>query len=487
MPCCNKQLHILSFHPIGENLENKKLEKSLLFDTIDTMKIKDKKETSMNNFIVAQTPSGVKKNLPKVEIKESKRNLTSHSGIYLVDQFARALGVREEIDRNVRVKKRDSGYDESQAILSLGYSMIAGGDCIEDVDWIRNDNTLLTLIGEESTPHSTTTGDFLRRFNLGHIKQLEKSIKNLGAKIYQNEIEGIATLDMDSSVFEVESKKEGADWAYNGVFGYHPLVCFRAENGDWLHLRMRRGSAYTSKGAVSFLVECLGKLPPTMWVRLRGDSGFYDKRLVEKCERKGVTFTITADQTARLLKEVKKLPDERWEKCKERWEVAEFRYCPVGWSKEYRYIVKRERIKKGEQMDLFTGEYKYLVFVTSFKVGSPYLLMKFHSKRGNMENYIREAKIGFNLERLPTKQFHANWIYMLIGMLAYNLISWMKRLVFPKGYRASFIKKLRFRFIQIGGILVCTGRRFILYLQKGYLYLKEFIKTCEKIQELGFA
>lgn len=47
----------------------------------------------MNNLIVAQTHSGGKRNLPKVEIKESKRNLTSHSGIYLVDQFAKALGV----------------------------------------------------------------------------------------------------------------------------------------------------------------------------------------------------------------------------------------------------------------------------------------------------------------------------------------------------------------------------------------------------------
>lgn len=442
----------------------------------------------MNNFTVAQTsPEVKKKNLPKVEIKESKRNLTSHSGIYLVDQFARALGVREEIDRNVKVKERNNGYDESQAVLSLGYSIIAGGDCIDDIDMMRNDNTLLTLIGEKSIPHSTTEGDFLRRFNLGHIKQLEKAIKNLGVKIYQNEIIGKATLDVDSSIFEVESKKEGADRAYNGKFGLHPLVCFIAENGDWIHLRMRRGSAYTSKGAGSFLAECLGKLPPTVWVRLRGDSGFYNKRFVEKCEQRGVTFTITADQTSRLLKEIGKLSDDKWEECKKGWEIAEFKYCPVGWIGEYRYIVKREEIEQGRQIDIFNGKYKYFVFVTNFRVGSPYLLMKFHLKRGNMENYIKEAKIGFNLEQLPTRQFHANWVYMLIGMLAYNLISWMKRLVFPRGYRNSFIKKLQFRFIQIGGILVCTGRRLILYLQRGYLHLKEFIKTCERIRELGFA
>ena len=104
-----------------------------------------------------------------------------------------------------------------------------------------------------------------------------------------------------------------------------------------------------------------------------------------------------------------------------------------------------------------------------------------------MENYIKEIKDGFSLRRLPTDKFHANWVYMLIGMLAYNLISWMRRLVFPKGYKDSFVKKFRFRFIQIAGILVRTGRRLILYLQKGYLHLREFIQTYERIQEMGFA
>ena len=440
----------------------------------------------MNDCIVPCDSLQVKKILPKVKIKESRLNLTSHTGIYLVDQFAKRFDVFQEIDRNVKVKERNRGYNESQAILSLAYTMIAGGGCIEDVDWIRNDSTLLTLMGEQCTPHSTTMGDFLRRFNLGHIKQLEKSIKNIGKEIYGKNIERMITLDLDSSVFELQSKKQGANWAYNKKFGYHPLVCFIGENGDWLHLRLRRGSAYTSKGSVSFLAECMGKLPPTMSVRVRADSGFYDKKFVKKCESEGTIFSITADMTAALLREIQKLSDDRWEMCEESWEIAELKYRAIKWPKEYRYIVKREKIEKGKQTDVFNGNYKYRAIVTNFKGGSPYLLMMSHSKRGNMENYIKEAKIGFDLEHLPTGQFHANWTYMLIGMLAYNLISWMKRLVFPTEYTKSFVGKLRFRFIQIGGILTHTHRQFILYLQKGYLYLKEFIETYERIQQLGF-
>jgi len=439
----------------------------------------------MRDPIIIQSSSKVKRFSPKVEIKESGRKLTSHSGLYLVEQFVEALGVREELDECIRAKQRERGYDESQSILSLAYSMIAGGDCLEDVDQLRHDETLLGLLGEEQSPHSTTAGDFLRRFTLGHIRQFEKSLGRVEKRVYKKDVTSRVTLDMDSSVFELHSEKEGADWAYNKKFGYHPLFCFIAENGDWLHMRLRRGSAYTTRGAESFLAECLRRLPAGLSVRLRGDSGFYKKAFVEECEKRGVQFTITADQTGPLLEKIAQIDEDGWTKCKEGWEVAEFRYRPVGWRKEYRYIVKRVEIGKGEQTDVFQGMYRYHVCVINITTGSAYLLMRFHMGRGSMENYLKEIKDGFSLRRLPTNRFHANWAYMLIGMLAYNLISWMKRLVFPSGYRNSLIKKLRFRFIQIGGILISTGRKHILSLQNGYLHLKEFVWTYERIQELG--
>lgn len=437
-------------------------------------------------IIIRSEPKG-KRISPKVEIRESGRELTSHSGLYLVEQFVEALGVREEIDRSIRAKQRDRGYDESQSILSLAYSMIAGGDCLEDVDHMRNDETLLRLLGEEQLPHSTTTGDFLRRFSLGHIRQFEKSMGHLVKRVYKNDLTRKVTLDMDSSVFEMHSKKEGTDWAYNKKYGYHPLFCFIAENGDWLHMRLRRGSAYTTRGAESFLSECLRRLPVGLRVKLRGDSGFYKKGFVEECERRGIQFTITADQTAPLLETITQMGEDEWTKCEEGWEVAEFRYRPVKWRKEYRYIVKRVEMSKGEQTDIFHGTYRYHVCVTNYTSGSAYLLMKFHMRRGSMENYLKEIKDGFSLRKLPTDRFHANWTYLLIGMLAYNLISWMKRLVLPRGYRNSLIKKIRFRFIQIGGLLIRTGRRYILDLQKGYFHLKEFVWIYERIRELDFA
>jgi hypothetical protein len=47
-------------------------------------------------------------------------------------------------------------------------------------------------------------------------------------------------------------------------------------------------------------------------VRYRGDSAFYDKKIVQVCEEKGVEFFIVADQTKKLLSKVLELEEEHW-------------------------------------------------------------------------------------------------------------------------------------------------------------------------------
>lgn len=73
---------------------------------------------------------------------------------------------------------------------------------------------------------------------------------------------------------------------------------FVRENGDWLHA----GNVYTSDGAESFIRECCHKVKDLAGTdNVSMDSGFYDKEIVAECERLGVGFTITADQTAPVL------------------------------------------------------------------------------------------------------------------------------------------------------------------------------------------
>jgi Transposase DDE domain group 1 len=58
------------------------------------------------------------------------------------------------------------------------------------------------------------------------------------------------TIDLDSTVCEVHGHaKQGAAYGYTRVLGYHPLLATRADTGELLHVRMRKGSANTARGA----------------------------------------------------------------------------------------------------------------------------------------------------------------------------------------------------------------------------------------------
>jgi hypothetical protein len=87
-----------------------------------------------------------------------------------------------------------------------------------------------------------------------------------------------------------------------------------------------------------------------------------------------------------------------------------------------------------------------------------------------MENAIKEHKSGFGLEKLPTQKFHANWAYLLIGQIAFNLLAWFKRLVLPPTYHQATIKTIRHQLLNFAGKIVHTARQCFLMLSDRYRY-----------------
>jgi len=91
-------------------------------------------------------------------------------------------------------------------------------------------------------------------------------------------------------------------------------------------------------------------------------------------------------------------------------------------------------------------------------------------QHANMENRIKEHKSGFCLEKLPTQNFHANWAYLLIGQIAFNLIAWFKRLILPKDYHNSTIKTIRLHILNLAGKIVHSARQFYLVISDHYMF-----------------
>jgi hypothetical protein len=393
-----------------------------------------------------------------------KEQLTSHAG--------------EEL----HVKTRKRGYGESEAMRALVYNLILGGAHLSDLEVLRGDRGTQELLEAEAILAPTTAGEFLRKFNIGDVQDLQRVHLRLQERVRPHQRATTCTIDLDSSIYEqVSTHKEGSTKADNGEVGYPPLLAFWAAEGELLFSHLRRGSAHTARNVRGFLRETRKRVPDTAVKKQRADSGFYSKAVVEWCETQGFTFTITADQTAPLLAAIAAVPEQNWQQLPE-YEVAELPYQPTGWGQPYRYVVTRE-LAETKAGDLY---WQYPATVTNEDEGSVREVVVWHLQPANMENALKEHKSGLGLEKLPTQKFHANWAYLLIGQLAFNLVAWFKRLVLPAGYHRATIKTLRHHLLNLAGKLVHTARWVFLVISDSYRYQTVWLFAMQRLAHLQF-
>lgn len=100
--------------------------------------------------------------------------LTSHAGVVLVHELAKQLGVEQIVDEELPVKQRERGSAESQAVEGLLYNLLIGGDCVSDLDVLRGDPGTQALLAQESVLAPRTAREFLRKFDLGDIRDLQR-------------------------------------------------------------------------------------------------------------------------------------------------------------------------------------------------------------------------------------------------------------------------------------------------------------------------
>jgi Transposase DDE domain group 1 len=396
--------------------------------------------------------------------------LSSQAGAVLMKDFISRLSVAQTLDRQIEVKVRERGYSVSESILGLAFNLMLGGDCLDDLDVLRGDPGTVAILGVKSVIAPRTAGDFLRRFRIGDLCDFQRALRAIARRVRPRQTSEICTIDLDATILEQRSsRKEGSRMAYNGQIGYHPLVAFWAEEGEMLATHLMAGNRYPSSKARWFFKEVVMKaVPDGKKLQLRADSAFYIWKFIEDLEERDVSFAITADQTKGMVGQIEAIEEKAWGRYSNepKAQVAEFFYAPKG-QKERRYVVKRRL-----QTDRKTkkSSYVYHVVVTNDRQRTKKQLMKWALGRCNMENYIKEYKTGLGLEKMPTKKFHANWAWLLIGQLAFNLVAWFKRLCLPKSEQAATIKTLRHRLFNVAAKVVSSGRQFYLVISDDYSY-----------------
>ena len=125
------------------------------------------------------------------------------------------------------------------------------------------------------------------------------------------------------------------------------------------------------------------------------------------------------------------------------------------------------------------------MLVTNDRERSADELERWQREKANVENRIKEAKLGFGLHNLPSQVFNANHAYLLLALIAHNLLVWLKLVALPAAERPSYAKRLRFRFIAVAPSVGRSGRRLVLRLQAGYPLFGAFVDALTRVRSLA--
>lgn len=426
---------------------------------------------------------------PRIEVVADDPTLTPFAGSAVVGELVRRLGLIPALDRAIEgaprvgglgpVKQRARGLSAGQALVCVAESMLCGGDSMLDVERLRADAPGAELRAVADVPAASTACQLARRFRRTHLRAAEETFARVANEFDRQlgrDPGGPVTLDFDSTSVEVYGRrKPGAAVNYKGQLAYQPLLCSWAQRGRMLAGELLGGTDSTQADeprrllgrVVSYLPEGHGE------ISARFDSGFYRVDLLSDCRERGVRFSISVPRSTAMWRALEEIGEDQWQDAQElkSAQVAESTYTPHGWEHEpLRLIVRRvahpadalsddPRARRrstipAEQLNLgLAGEadvvYGYSFILTDLEGEVP-AVERHHRERAQIEERIKDQKLGVSLRRLPLSDLDANRFWLACTALALNLLALLSDLLYgtdppghlPRRRQAKWLRRM---------------------------------------------
>jgi len=392
-----------------------------------------------------------------------KTRAISCGGIGAIHLLVRKLGLAEAIDERLHLLRFHFPYHESDHVLNFAYNALCNGSCLDDMELRRNDLVFLDALGADRIPDPTTAGDFCRRFSSDDVETLQDVFDQTRLKVWHEQPSDFfdeAVLDVDGTLVATGACcKQGVTIAYDGTWGYHPLIISLANTGEVLSIVNRSGNRPSHEGAAEQLDPAilLCRQAGFRRVYLRGDTDFSQTTQLDAWDAEHVTFLFGIDAMPNLKALAEDLPATAWselqrppqyqaqgpprqrpERVKDaivrqhgfknlirlREDVAEVAYRPTACHRTYRLIIVRQTIAVEKGQARLFDEIRYRFDLTNDRHPAARALVFKANDRCNRENLIAQLKGGVHALRAAVDNLVSNWAYMVMTALAWNLKAW---------------------------------------------------------------
>ncbi len=422
----------------------------------------------------------------RVKVNFDGGDLTGVAGILLYKEFDDVIGLSRAIEENVHINDGVSHrmHENHDVIMQKIFQNAAGYHADDHADSLKHDPALTMILNKSELASQPTMSRVNQHLDKNTMKQFQGVNRIIIDRFHELEAPKIFVLDIDSSNSPTYGDQYGS--AYNshyGENGYHPIFMVDGETGDCLKAALRSGNVYTSRQIVAFVGperKRIRKKYPDIQIIIRGDSGFATPELYKLCEELGADYVIRLKANQRLQRIAEEFVEEITSEIdtNEGHHVfyREFTYKANSWDKNRRVVLKLEK------------PIDQLLFIPTFVVtkleDSPKDTVQFYAKRGTMENYIKEGKLGFAFGKMSSTEFEINSNKLQMAILAYNLNNGLRRLCMPKKMKKHQIQTIRLCLIKIAGKISRSGRYITFKLASSSLYKEAFFSTLNRIQQL---
>lgn len=420
---------------------------------------------------------------------------TPWAGASLLVELFRRSGVDGMANKVLPAKGSAKGLKQGQTVESFVLLSALGGDCIEDMQHLRDDTGLTGILGYQP-PAPETARQWLDRFHDESLMMapLQESfippesrplagLKEIRRRTVSAYIEALhpgwdVTLDVDVQL--TETTKEGAQCCYEGYKAFGSAKVSWAETMLVLADEFRQSNVPPSKDIARPIDEAYEMLPPGPWqVKVRSDSAGYQQECLDRWHNRGWQFAVSADISHGLKKEIEKLPDDEWhlwkiEKDGVIKEWAEVPYVPTRHyerkdSYPYRYVALRLRHQQGELFRDGTSLRHFAVVSNRWDMEGQALLEWQRGKAGTIEqvHHILANELAAGI--FPSAKHGANAAWLRLQVITHNLLQLLKRVALPEEYANAHPKRLRFSVFTIMGRIICHAGRVLLRIADGIL------------------
>ena len=424
---------------------------------------------------------------PNLTVTTGGQGVVSHAGARLLCELADDVGLTEALSEAMApTKQRRRGHDRGQVLVDMAVAIADGATTLSDVRVLGDQPGLFGDVASVPTMWRT-----LEATDRSTLERIEAARASARAAAWAAGLDpGFYVIDIDATLVNAHSDKEGAAPNYKHGFGFQPMIAFLDATGEALAATLRPGNAAagSAEDHVGLLDAALAQLPVDPMaaeVIVRTDSAGASHGFIDACRARGVRFIVGHRLSAELARLVLNVPQNRWMSTisadgtdeRDAGVTAEITdLVDLGhWPEGTRMLVRREEPHPGAQLTFSDIDgHRYQLFITDHPEDDVAFLEALYRGRGRCERRICETK-DTGLENLPSASFAINEAWLALVLIATDLLAWLRGLCLEGALQKAEPKRLRYTLLHSAGILVRSARRTTLRIAAGWPWADDLV------------